>query len=179
MNLNKYYHKIIPYTIRHFFTSINNLIKWMPIIWKDRDWDDWYIWEILKFKLTQQANYISKHDRHTTAQIDAQKMRLCVRLIEKIQDEYYSGEYIDYFESKFEFTDCKDKPGYSELNIIDISNTFEEYVTKYYSTYKKIIKEHDCKNAKDIAMKMAHYNHNKAKRILFQLLNTHIEKWWD
>ena len=39
------------YKIKSFIISIKNLIKWFPIIWKDRDWDDHYIWEIMKNKL--------------------------------------------------------------------------------------------------------------------------------
>lgn len=177
--IHHYYWKLIGWRLYRFKISIINLIKWFPVIWKDRNWDDWFIWEILKFKLTNQANYISRKDRHTVAQYDAQKMRLCVRLIEKVQDEYYAMEYMDYFEDKFRFVPCEDKPGYSKLEIDEISNTFEEYVIKYYSTYRKIIRSNNCADSKCIAMKMGQYNHEKAKRILFKLLSTHIERWWD
>ena len=39
------------YLHRDFIEGIKNLIKWFPIIWKDRNWDHSYIYEILKFKL--------------------------------------------------------------------------------------------------------------------------------
>lgn len=172
------YWKLVGWRLKQFIISITNLIKWFPIIWKDRNWDHGFIWDILKFKLTNQANYISKKDRHTAAQYDAQKMRLCVRLIEKVQDEYYAMEYMDYFEDKFRFVPYEDEPGYSKLEIDEISNTFEEYVIKYYSTYRKIIRSNNCTDAKSIARKMGQYNHEKAKRILFKLLSTHIERWW-
>jgi hypothetical protein len=35
------------YKIKQFFRNIHNLIRWFPIIWKDRDWDDHFIFEIL------------------------------------------------------------------------------------------------------------------------------------
>ena len=76
------------YKIKQFFKRIKNLIRWFPIIWKDQDWDDHYIFEILKFKLKNQAKYISYHNRHISAKRDAEIMMLCVRLIEKVQDEY-------------------------------------------------------------------------------------------
>ena len=40
----KYFHK-------NFVKGVKNLWKWFPVIWKDRDWDDHYIFEVLKFKL--------------------------------------------------------------------------------------------------------------------------------
>ncbi len=46
--------------INNFFRSIKygikNLITWFPIIWKDRDWDHWYLYKILRFKLIQMEN---------------------------------------------------------------------------------------------------------------------------
>lgn len=165
--------------IKRKLESIKNLIRWFPIIWKDKDWDTHFIWEILKFKLTNQADYISKNDRHTQAQYDASRMRLCVKLIEKVQHEYYNVEYQDYFNSVFRFEDDDEMPGYKRLEMDTLSDTFEEYVIKYYRTYLKVIREHHCDSSLHTAIKMANYNHLKAKRLLFKLLDTHIERWWD
>ena len=109
------------YKIKQFFRNIRNLIRWFPIIWKDRDWDDHFIFEILKFKLKNQAEYIGYHDRHTTAKRDAEIMMLCVRLIEKVQDEWYGREYFDYNESEYKFIDSKQFPGSDEMEITEIS----------------------------------------------------------
>jgi hypothetical protein len=76
------------YKIKQFFRRIYNLYRWLPIIWKDQDWDDHYIWEILKFKLKNQSKYIGTKDRHVSAKRDAEIMMLCTRLIDKIQSQY-------------------------------------------------------------------------------------------
>ena len=65
----KYYHK-------YFKTGVKNIIYWFPIIWKDRNWDSHYIFELMKHKLSAQANYIGTSDRHTRAHQDARRMRL-------------------------------------------------------------------------------------------------------
>jgi len=70
----KYLHKEIKW-------GIQNLIYWFPIIWKDRNWDGHYIYEVMKHKLKAQANYVGRRDFHTRAQQDARNMRTCVRLI--------------------------------------------------------------------------------------------------
>jgi hypothetical protein len=124
-------------------------------------------------------DYISKNNRHTQAQYDASRIRLCVKLIEKVQHEYYNVEYQDYFNSVFRFEDDDEMPGYKRLEIDTLSDTFEEYVIKYYRTYLKVIREHHCDSSLHTAIKMANYNHLKAKRLLFKLLDTHIERWWD
>ena len=125
--------------IRNFFVSVKNLIRWFPIIWKDRDWDDHYIWEIMKNKLRWQAKYIGDRDFHTRAAMDAKRMRLCVNLIDKVQDEFYSSEYMDYHESKWDFLDIPDKPGYKELDMQTTSENFDDYFKKYPLVYKKVL----------------------------------------
>ena len=78
--------------VRNFSTSVGNLIKWFPVIWKDRDWDDHYIFEVFKFKLEKQAKYIKEKGFHTNSDLDAKRMMLCVKLIEKVQEDFYTME---------------------------------------------------------------------------------------
>jgi hypothetical protein len=144
--------------------------------------------EILKFKLSNQANYISKKDGHTRAQYDAQKMRLCVRLIEKFQEEYYNLEYFDYFNMDVSFTECVDRPDCKKMNTTVTSERFDEYIKKYPSVYRRVLKgegwlsiskceDDDIKYR--IAINIANMNHQRAKKLLFKLLETHIESWWN
>ena len=81
----RYYH-------RDFINGVKNLWSWFPVIWKDRDWDHHYIFEILKFKLEKQAKHLAEVGFHNDAQRDAELMMTCVRLIDKLQNEYYYDE---------------------------------------------------------------------------------------
>jgi hypothetical protein len=80
-----YQHKYIKY-------GVKNLYKWFWVIWKDRDWDHHYIFQVLKFKLEKQANHLAENGFHNNAQRDAELMMTCVRLIDKLQNEYYYDE---------------------------------------------------------------------------------------
>lgn len=182
------YWKSIGWRLKYLKNSITNLIRWFPVIWKDRDYDDYYIFEVLKFKLTNQAKYISKRDYHTRAQYDAEKMRLCVRLIEKVCEEYYNMEYMDYFEIKRHFTECIDRPGSYEMGSEYISESFNDYINKYPLIYKRVLNGEgwldisscdEIERKERIAMNIGHINHIRARKLLFKLLDTHIEGWWD
>jgi len=170
----KYYHL-------DFIKGVKNLFKWFPIVWNDRDWDDHFIWQILIFKLKKQAKYISGRDFHTRAKRDAQIMMTCVRLMEKVSREEYAMEYMDYCKDNFDFVPAE-TPGYSELKITPISENFNDYFNKRKTTYRYVLKHgglfgNDSK--KNIAMSMAHYQHNRARKILFTLMERNIEGWWD
>lgn len=81
--------------IRRFKRRIKNLFRWLPVIWKDEQWDYYYIFEILKHKLVLTANHTRKNGYHVSSDYDADRMMLCVRLIEKIQNEDYMMELIN------------------------------------------------------------------------------------
>ncbi len=46
---------------REIAQGFKNLWKWLPIIWKDRDWDNHFIFEVLKFKIKNTAEYTEKN----------------------------------------------------------------------------------------------------------------------
>jgi hypothetical protein len=176
----RYYHK-------DFINGVKNLIRWFPVIWKDRDWDAHFIWELMIKKITFQAKYIGDRDFHTRAKRDAEIMMTCVRLMEKVKDEYYSTEYMDYHETEYNFVEC-DTPGYKRLETTELSERFDEYFRKYQSTMRKVVAnpkvfdyiEEDYKDKKStLAMIIARENHSKARRILFTLMERNIEGWWD
>lgn len=174
----RYYHK-------DFINGVKNLVRWFPTIWKDRDWDDHYIWELMMKKITFQAKYIGGKDRHTRAKRDTEIMMTCVRLMERVKDEYYGVEYMDYHETKYDFVDC-DVPGHKcldedtvVLKTTELSEKFDEYFVKYPRLYKKILSENPNESKSKIAFLMSIENHKKAKRILFKLMEQYIEYWWD
>ena len=78
--------------MREILDGINNLFEWAPTIYNDRHFDYAFIYDILQKKLELQAKYIKDTGRHERNMIDYQKMMTCVRLINKIQNEYYYDE---------------------------------------------------------------------------------------
>jgi hypothetical protein len=165
------------YKIKQFFKRIYNLYRWFPIIWKDQDWDDHYIFEILKFKLKNQAEYIGYHDRHMSAKRDAEIMMLCVRLIEKVQDEWYGREYFNYHKSDMRFIPSKSHPGSYEMEMEILEENFDDYFKKYPLIYRMVP---DLKAPKDeIAFHIAKINEERAHKLLFKILEQNIRRWWD
>lgn len=176
----------LPYLHKDLAKGIKNLWKWFPLVWKDRDWDDHFIFEALKFKIKNTAKYIKKNDRYIGCERDVQIMMTCVRLIEKIQDQFYDLEHTDYMEQKFSFEKVKDSD-LTELKIELTSENLSGYFSKHPNVYRRALKSSITKEKwyysevsdQTLAMWMSHYNHNRARKILFSLMERNIEKWWD
>ena len=170
--------------MREFIQGVKNLIKWFPVIWRNRDWDHTFIYDILMFKLEQQAKYIGGKDRHMSAKRDAEIMLLCTKLIDLSSNEFYDMEYMDYNESEYNWLDVLDRPDLKELDIVETSETYSEYFAKYPNMYRRVMNmespvfELNGSN-QVIAMNIAYYNNERCHELLFKLMERNIRRWWD
>ena len=172
--------------VRNVRTSIRNLIKWFPIVWRDRDWDHSFTYNVIQFKLEQQATYLAKRNTFVNTQANVDHARTMAKLIEMHTDGHYGIEYMDHHETEWEFLDIDDKPDYKQLEIHVISEDFDPYFAKYSRVYKQILAgkintgiNFDPSDRKYIAFAISHYNEERCKRILFKMLERNLEKLWD
>lgn len=77
----------IRYKMRQFIQGVKNLIKWRKIIWYDRNFDYFYVYEILKKKLEFQRDHIQKYKLHENYQRDIDTLTECIELIKEVQYE--------------------------------------------------------------------------------------------
>jgi hypothetical protein len=171
--------RILPYGIRSFLTGCKNVIRWSPTIFKDRDWDDWYIYNILQKKIEFQRKEIIYANRHTQVDLDNRDMTIALNLIERVKEDYYGIEYLDYSETKFRFDPIE---GDDELYTIEqdvISENYGEYIKKYPSSVRKVLKEKPDLDKKDICFWVAQHNEEKAHDLLHKVLKEKMRGWWD
>lgn len=99
---------MIPWKIRNFYdnyltisaikTGVKNLIKWFPLIWKDRNFDQGYLYDILYFKLGEMQKFFeSDYTYSMDAKEYAKQIKECKELLyriinESIEDENWDGE---------------------------------------------------------------------------------------
>ena len=177
----RYYHKDL-------YRGIKNLLKWIPVIWKDRNWDHTFIYDIFEHKLKLQSEYIGKYGNHVTAKRDAEIMMVCVKLIQRLKDGYYDGENHDYHKTKYWFEDIEDKPGYSTMESELLEENFDDYFKKYPLIHKRVLNgegvfniqvDDEGERKERVAMNISRINHDRARKLLFKIMEENIEKWWD
>ena len=157
-------HKII-------WTGIKNIVKWMPIVWEDRDWDHAYIMYALRFKIKNTADYIEKHKRYEDWERDVERMRLCVRLFDALEQDIYESEYHDYYE-----TESFVKEGYYKST--PIRDDLETYLKKYPNYYRRLSNKDKERNVW-AALKIGMARNQRASDLLFELIKRNIYNWWD
>ena len=179
------------YLLIHITIGIKNIWYWLPVIWKDRHWDSHYIFDIMAHKLKAQSEYIGRRDFYSGAKRNAEIMMTCVRLMKLVKDEHYSSEYMDYNKTKHWFEPVPDKESLSLWKSKILEETFDDFFKKHPSAYKKVLankklqifeiesKDGETDAKQRIAMNIGYYNHNRARKLLFKLIEENIEDWWD
>ena len=68
--------------IKYFIDGIHNIIRWMPTLYHDRDWDEAFILRILQKKIEHQRAHLVQENRHTSVDNDNFWMTVVLNLIE-------------------------------------------------------------------------------------------------
>lgn len=170
-----------PIWFNKFTDSIRNIIDWLPVMWKDRHWDDYYITKVLQRKIELQRQYIVKHNRYTRVDEDNYWMTVVLNLIEREHEEYYGTEYLDYIKQDLVFTPIEGTNS-SSLDFDTKWENLDEYINKYPGTKYRVIRENkgvDFTDKKRLAMYIAQYRQHKCRNLLFEILKRYSNRWWD
>ena len=149
--------------MRRLLDRLHNVWRWLPIIWRDKDWDHAFIFEILKFKLNNVADQFESTKWFVGHEREVQRIRLCVKLIEAIQEDKYQTEA---------YTDLLTHSDVEKYLESHKNTTLKVLTNKKYQWYRN-----DNRNL--VAINVGIYKHQQAKRILFTMLERYIEHWWE
>jgi len=113
-------------------------------------------------------------------------MNLCVNLIQKLQDDFYEMEYMNYAKDRHWFEPCNDGTGNSTWESENIWEEYDQYFRKYPNIHRRVMNgegfapiegREDDKHF--VAMSIAHMNQDRAHKLLFKILERDIQRWWD
>ena len=115
--------------IKNFFTNIKNLITWFPIIWKDRQWDFYYIEKLLLKKVQLIIKYHKNRNFFVGVENEIKWMEKCEMLLFKLQNNTY---WKDEWDNKYPSNN-----GLSAMHIKHL-NLKKKNIEKFYGDYWEI-----------------------------------------
>ena len=73
--------------------GISNLVRWLPLIWRDRDWDAWmYLLPLMEKKLGQIERCEREFALHVGKEKTIRQLQICKNLISRLR----ADDYIDW-----------------------------------------------------------------------------------
>ena len=156
------------------YRQIKNVIDWIPVLWNQFDFDYHYSLDVFKHQLLKQAQFMeSSRAACVNSHINAEKIRMVVRLMDKVYNEEYATEYQERLANEF------------GKDVLDFH--FEKTNNSEYSTlkfkYETGLKYYYIKDQ----IKEKHYQYfmesqekqERAHRLLWKLIEFYIRGWWD
>lgn len=150
--------------LRYFF---KNLWDYKEVLWNDRDYDYEYFYRVIQFKLNKiDRNLSYKRNRY---------IPICVKLIDIILSDYYFDEASKLHKSKWgEVIISLTEPCNTDITDVNIRKALFSYkeatTSELYEQAELEFKE---------LFKVANKKHNKAKNLLFKILNEESLRWWE
>ena len=165
----------ITYWSRRKYRQIKNVINWIPIVWNQFDFDYCYSLEVFKHQLLKQAEYMDSDRAYgANSKIDAQRIRMICRLMDKVYNDDYACEYQDRLKQTYGddvndwiFEEIPDRPEYKSMKWkYEVDEKYAELRDEIESNKDKWFKESQAKQ-------------ERAHKLLYTLLEFYIRQWWD
>lgn len=137
-----------------FKEGVLNLIRWLPIIWRDRDFDQNYLYLILQKKLEHMENFFRSEWAYTAC---ANETADQIKEVKDIVNRLLSNSY---FNDKIE--DINTEEIFSIQNSLFVVN-----------------REHPDYPRWEASSMQADIDRENDKKRLFELICKNIDNWWD
>ena len=156
----------ILYDIQHFFRRIVQFSKWIPTIWKDCQWDQAFVFDLLQKKLELMKEFYSGNLPNIADKDDvAQEIEDVLVILRRIRANDYLIVALEKFDKKYpDYSwDIKTEPDPDDPMLsIWVDNDTEDQTKMKRKAYR----ESDKMEQKDLDD-------------LFILLRKNIQNWWD
>ena len=168
----------ITYPFRDFYRRVKNVLRWLPTIWKDRDWDNSYITEILikKLELTRDF-YLSGKAYSVEAEKVANEIQEAIDRLHMTHDswEFYEAPAMEELEQKWGLTAFSFEP-------YECNENGEVLTYEMKSKTEKVNTEEEEEQYRvefGKALDEARKQYRKDKKDAYKFIAKNIDKWWD
>lgn len=145
--------------LKKLYRKTKNVIRWIPVIWADEQWDYRYLYAVLYFKLKCMEEFFRSDETHILyAENVANYIRIAKCLTKRLHDDEYLSRALIPFDKQYNSEDVMD---------------FDENLRVVWSEDKKLM------DAWDRACSHSNYMEKQDHEYLFDFLKRRIQFWWD
>ena len=163
------------YWLKRKWRQIKKTLDFIPLIWNSYDFDYRYSIDLFKKHLEYQAFEMESRGRLEYSNVNAQKIRTAIKLMEKVYDEEYAHQYMNtidklYGRTHYDFVELEEKDKRGEpLYRLELRNegAMDE-------EHQKKIDEHRTE-----LMKNGLEKQKRAHKLLWDFIEHNIQRWWD
>ena len=170
--------------MRQIIRGIRNLIAFVPLIWRDRDWDYCFLLEMLVFKLRRmEAAFVSDAAVSLDSEKAAASIKFCHETLARAWEDDYRADELAAHEGKWGRSCCPKCGGlFCECFPVYGKESGDIVAYSHVTEYPKANGEEEEKQARNerIAIYLRQDDDKKTDlRDAFGLMGERILWWWD
>jgi superfamily II DNA/RNA helicase len=158
-------------TIKSFFRKIKRTLEFLPLIWEGYDFDYRYALDLFHYQLKRTADFLESDRAYSfNAKQDARRLRTILELMKKVYDEEYRMEHFDQTEKIY---------GKWSMNWVDNEDKYSKYMGSKWEFADTPEKEKEAEEMFSKLAAVAEKKHQRAKKLLWELVEHNLEHFWD
>lgn len=84
--------------------GVRNVVRWLPVVWYDRDWDHSYLLRIMETKMRFMSIHMREYGQVTSALRSSRRLAVCAELSRRIREDNYLENLTGKVVSQMRFT---------------------------------------------------------------------------
>lgn len=157
--------------IKWFFRRVKRVLDFLPIIWKGYDFDYRYALDLFHYQLTRTADFLDSDKAYSVrAKQDARRLRTILELMTKVYDEEYRMAHFDQMERFW---------GEMDMGWEDDANGKSRFVGWKWQFAHTPEQQEQAEKQFGALSYDAEQKHQRAKKLLWKLIEHNLEHFWD
>lgn len=157
--------------IKWFFRRIKRTIEFLPTIWRGYDFDYRHAIDLFHFQLTRLANFMDSEDAYAvSSKQNARRLRTILELMTKVYDEEYRMQHFEQMKRFWGEVDMEWEDGRNG------TSRFKGFKWQFAHTPEQ--HERAEQQFRGLAY-VAEKKHQRAKKLLWKLIEHNLEHMWD
>lgn len=152
---------------RDIINGICNVIRYIPAVWSDYDFESHSIYRMLYYKLKYQEEFfMSDRPWCVGAKSRGRQIRLAKCLAKRLWDDNHLSNALEEHYVEYPMRPFETEPEYDKEGKIKWYRHIDESTEEENQSFRRCA-EHCC------------YMEKQDRELLFKILNKHIRDWWD
>jgi hypothetical protein len=157
--------------ITWFFRRVKRVVDFLPIIWKGYDFDYRHALDLFHYQLTRTADFLDSDRAYSVrAKQDARRLRTILELMTKVYDEEYRMAHFDQMERFW---------GEMDMSWKDNNDGTSRFVGWKWQFAHTPEQQERAERQFSALTYDAEKKHQRAKKLLWKLIEHNLEHMWD
>lgn len=164
------------YKICHFYSKIERVVAYFPILWNMEEWDNSYTTKLWAFSLKRLKRGCIDKGHHVVSKGELRSFKVAIALLERMSDDnQYTEKHMEAFYKKWGESDY-------DFKVCDLDKNGKPFTYTMHNKTEEALSERDRKlynKERSAIWAMEKTQFEQDVDLFAKVLKKYLRKWWD